>query len=460
MAVRRKTTAATRRQPEPGGRLQQLVDAGDTRELARRAMTLQTVMLDLHRQLAGSRSQADLARTMALALTGSFACERLVVLRRDRAGRRFEQVAAIGDVPATLHEEAPPLAARLAPFLPHLEPLAPLVTVAAEAFADAAARLAQLGFERSAWLNVEKQVDWLVLVGPKLTGSAYDEFDASLLRATFDAAALACSRLLLFDALEERNRELETANRRLLQIDALKSAILHGVGDELRTPLSRALSYAEALRDDEVGAEDTPRFLDVVVTNTRYLGRRINEALGFASLVSGTRTPQSERVSLPALLADIATKRRAEADARGLRIDVASAPLAILADPEYVRQLVDCLVDNALKFTPEGGLVEIVAEPHGAGAALRVRDTGPGIPEDARDRIWRLFETGDLSLSREQRGLGLGLALAKRLATEIGARIELTRSNDAGSVFTLFLPDVAANVLVAEAAIEHSIDGA
>jgi signal transduction histidine kinase len=446
MAVRRKTTgASTRRQPEPGGRLQQLVDAGDTRELARRAMTLQTVMLDLHRQLAGSRSQAELARTMALALTGSFACERLAVLRRDRAGRRFESVAEIGDVPATLHEEAPLLAARVAPVLPHVAPLTPLLPAAAESIADATQRLVELGFERAAWLNVEKQVDWLVLVGPKLTRAAYDEFDTSLLRATFDATALACSRLLLVDTLEERNRELQAANRRLLQIDELKSAILHGVGDELRTPLARALSYAEALRDDEVSAADTRRFLDVIVNNTRHLGTRINEALGFARLVSGESRPQPQRVWLPDLVHAVALQRRPDADALGLRIDTAAAPLAVLTDVAYLRQVIDCLVDNALKFTPAGGAIEILAEPHGAGAAVHVRDTGAGIPEDARDRIWRLFETGDLSLAREQRGLGLGLALAKRLATDIGAEIELLRSDASGSLFAVLLPEAAAS---------------
>src|SRR5262245_20391601 len=257
MTMRRKDTTGAGRKPlQQGGRLQQLVDAGDTRELARRAMTLQNVLLDLHRQLGASQSQTDLARTLGLALTGSFACEGLLVLRRGPVQRRFEPVAAIGAVPAGIHTEAAELAAALAPFLPHVPPLSPLEPPIATSLAPAVARLVALGFERAAWLNVEKQIDWLVLVGPKLSGASYDEFDASLLRATFDATTLACSRLLLVDALEERNRQLSAANARLVQIDELKSAILNGVGDELRTPLARALSYAQALRDDDVARDD------------------------------------------------------------------------------------------------------------------------------------------------------------------------------------------------------------
>ncbi len=198
--ARKPGATSKSRQPEITGRLQEMVDSGDTRELARRSMTLQAVMLDLHRQLAGAQSQADLARTMGLALTGSFACERLVVLRRGRGNKHFESVAEIGDVPAALHEEAPSLAARIAPFLPHVGQLAPLLPPFADAAADAAQRLSALGFVRTAWLNVEKQIDWLVLVGPKLSGSEYDTFDTSLLRATLDAAGLASSKLLLVDA--------------------------------------------------------------------------------------------------------------------------------------------------------------------------------------------------------------------------------------------------------------------
>jgi len=304
-------------------------------------------------------------------------------------------------------------------------------------------RLTALGFERAAWLNVEKQVDWLVLVGPKLSGAKYDEFDVSLLRATFDAAALACSRLLLVDVLEDRNRELSAANHRLLQIDDLKSAILNGVGDELRTPLARVLSYAEALRDDEVGSDDTRRFLDVIVSNTQRLARRIDQALHYASLVDGRTLPKPERVLLSDLVAELVVSREQDAIARSVQVTSECKPLAVHTDPNYLRLAIDCLLDNALRFTPAGGEVRLEVTAQGPGATIRVSDSGPGIPAEARDRVWHLFETGDLSLRRETRGMGVGLALASRLASDLGIKIELLRSETTGSVFALHFADAA-----------------
>jgi signal transduction histidine kinase len=432
-----------KREPETGGRLHQLVEAGDTRELARRAMTLQSVLLDLHRQLATSDSQEQLAVTMGLALTGSFGCERLVVLRAERPRHPYQLVSQTGDVSPALRVAAPEVASALAPFLPHVQPLAPLAPPFAGVVEAAAQRATKLGIVRAAWLNVDDQVDWLVLVGPKLAGGDYDEFDRTLLQATFDAAALACSRLLLVDALQLRNQELEDANARLLHIDDLKSAILIGVGHEMRTPLTRIQSYAEALRAGEVGADETKAFLDVILRSTQQLATHVEGALSYAQLIGGRTAPKQRRVVLHTVVEEAVDAHRPIAAERGIQLESTCNPLAVVTDPEYVRVILKNLVDNALKFTPRGGRVQVELVPENAGASVRVHDTGPGIPEEARLRIWRLFERGDTSLRREQAGLGLGLALAQRLALELGVQLELLQSSPEGSVFSLFFQDAA-----------------
>ncbi len=433
-----------KKEPDAGGRLQQLVESGNTAELARRAMTLQSVLLDLHRQLASVSSQEELARTMALALVGSFACERLVVLRTDGERRRFRSVAHRGDVPAELLAAGAEIATLLAPFLPHVEPLAPLQSpTSSPALAPAMQRCAALGITRAAWLNVDRQVDWIVLVGPKLSGREYDEFDRSMLQATFDAAGLACSRLLLVGKLEERHRELSEVNDRLLHIDDLKSAILTGVSHELRTPLTRILSYTEAIRDTDLSLEERQACIDIILGSTRTLSSHVDRALAFAQLIGGRTTPRSERVALHAVVEDIVLLQAANAREHGITLEQQCTALAALTDADYVRMILKNLVDNAIKFTPRGGRVRVELVAEAGGATLFVTDSGPGIPEEARARIWRLFEHGDISLRRESEGLGLGLALAQRLALELALDLDLARSGPDGSVFRMHFAEAA-----------------
>jgi signal transduction histidine kinase len=431
-----------KKEPEAGGRLQQLVESGNTGELARRAMTLQSVLLDLHRQLASVSSQEELARTMALALVGSFACERLVVLRTDDERRGFRPVAHRGDVSAALLAAGADIARSLAPFLPHAEPLAPLQS-ASPALEPTMQRCAALGIARAAWLNVDRQVDWVVLVGPKLSGREYDEFDRSMLQATFDAAGLACSRLLLVGKLEERNRERSDANDRLLHIDDLKSAILTGVSHELRTPLTRILSYAEAIRDTDLSVEERQACVDIILGSTRTLSSHVDRALAFAQLIGGRTTPRSERVELDAVVEDVVLLQAANAREHGITLEQKCIRLAALTDVDYVRMILKNLLDNAIKFTPRGGHVRVELVAEAGGATLFVTDNGPGIPEEARARIWRLFEHGDISLRRESEGLGLGLALAQRLALELALHLDLARSGPDGSVFRMHFAEAA-----------------
>jgi signal transduction histidine kinase len=193
----------------------------------------------------------------------------------------------------------------------------------------AARQATQLGIVRAAWLNVDDHVDWLVLAGPKLSGVEYDEFDRAMLQATFDATALACSRLLLVDALQLRNHELEEANARLVHIDDLKSAILIGVGHEMRTPLTRIQSYGEALRAGEVAPDETKAFLDVILRSTQQLAAHVDSALSYAQLIGGRTAPKRKRVALHTVVEDAVDAQRpsAASSSRPAAIRSQSSPI-------------------------------------------------------------------------------------------------------------------------------------
>jgi len=431
----RKNKATPERQLTEGGRLHQLVAAGDSQELARRTFTLQSVALDLHRQFATVTSPEELARVLSLALVGSFACERLAVMRCDLEREGYQLVAHTGDVIPAKMNDARSCCQRLAPFLPHQPLLASLEPSFSSESTPASEALLQLGFERVAWLDVEQQVQFVILLGPKMTRLPWDEFDVSMLRASFDAARLACSKLLLVQELEQRNEQLRNVNNRLLQIDDLKSAILAGVSHELRTPLTRILSYAEALRDAGHSKPESDEFLGVIVDNTKKLSGLVDEALGFAQLIGGRTEPRKERVSLHDIVEDVIVRSRPDANNRMMQIDSTCEPHFVLSDPSYILRILRSLLSNALKFTPHGGTIRVDLVAESQGASILIEDSGPGIPQEARDRIWRLFEQGDISLRRETEGLGLGLALAQRLALELGVTLDLVASSDAGSTF-------------------------
>jgi len=211
----------------------------------------------------------------------------------------------------------------------------------------------------------------------------------------------------------------------------------------MRTPLHRIIMYTEALRDEPPGPKESREFLDIVTANAKQLGTRIDEALSFAERIGDRNTPQSKSVRLEDVVLASIERYADSATAQSIELQTHIEPLAVMTDPDYARMILDCLVDNAVKFTPPGGTVTVEVVPRGAGAMVRVADNGPGIPEEARDRVWRIFEHGDLSPQRETGGLGLGLALAQRLAADLGVRLELLDSSAAGSVFGLSFGDAA-----------------
>jgi signal transduction histidine kinase len=161
----------------------------------------------------------------------------------------------------------------------------------------------------------------------------------------------------------------------------------------------------------------------------------VDEALHFAELIGARTKPKRERVSLHSAVEDIVVRSKPEANSKSIRIVSQCEPHFALSDSSYVRVILRTLMSNALKFTPRGGLIRIELVAEDQGASILLKDSGPGIPTETRERIWRLFEQGDMTLRREAEGLGLGLALAQRLAHELAVELELQETGESGSTF-------------------------
>jgi signal transduction histidine kinase len=233
--------------------------------------------------------------------------------------------------------------------------------------------------------------------------------------------------------LAERFREMAV---RLAEADVQERNFLMSVSHELRTPLTAIRGHVEALRE---GVADDPRVreasLDIIAAECTRLERLVGDVLDLAKLEANRFTVLKEEVDMERLC-DQAYAAFGE-EARQRRIDYVrrfEAKPTIVSDGDRVLQIISNLLTNAFRWTPDGGRVELELGASNGKVSVAVDDTGPGIPANERERIFRPFWSQDNS------GTGLGLAIARELALALGGEIALESKPGAGSRFELLLP--------------------
>ncbi|MEQ9608999.1 MAG: ATP-binding protein [Kiloniellaceae bacterium] len=236
-------------------------------------------------------------------------------------------------------------------------------------------------------------------------------------------------------ALIERNEALETADR-------LKSEFIANISYELRTPLNAIIGFAEVLENQFFGAlnERQLEYSHAIVQSSQQLIALINDILDLASIEAGYLQLDLQPTNVQTLLESIFTLGRERAHSRSidLRLDCDPEAGELMADGRRLRQALFNLLSNALKFTKEGGVVTIAAKRLAGEMLLEVADTGIGIPDEDRERVFGKFERG----SRETRhsGAGLGLSLVKSLIELHGGRVELDSRVGGGTCVTCHVP--------------------
>ncbi len=245
--------------------------------------------------------------------------------------------------------------------------------------------------------------------------------------------------------LQEHARELETANRELMQLDRAKDGFLTNVSHELRTPLSTIRGYLEMLRSGSLGevAESQLGAVDVMVRNTERLSTLIAEMINFSRMQIEGIQLHTTLFTLNKLLEESIASAKPDSLRRGieLRFEPTPGSVTVWGDSERVGQVLTILLSNAIKFCNEGGVVWVSAQCDDAGAIrIAVRDNGIGIPEGQQHRIFDKFYQVDSALNRRYEGAGIGLSIAKSLAEAHGGQIELESAAGKGSTFTIVLP--------------------
>jgi signal transduction histidine kinase len=223
---------------------------------------------------------------------------------------------------------------------------------------------------------------------------------------------------------------------RLSEAEEQERNFLMSVSHELRTPLTAIRGHVEALREglaDDPGARALS--LDVIAAEAGRLERLVGDVLDLAKLDARRFTVLHEEVDMATLVERAYIVHGEEARRRRIdyRSTVNSRPV-IVSDGDRVLQIVSNLLDNAFRWTPDGGTIELSLRADDGVVAVGVSDTGPGIGADERERIFRPF------WSRDGGGTGLGLAIARELAVALGGQIELDTTPGEGSRFVLVLP--------------------
>lgn len=220
-----------------------------------------------------------------------------------------------------------------------------------------------------------------------------------------------------------------------------KEEFLATLAHELRTPLAAITNASQVLAVDDGAAAARAR--EVIARQVRHLGRLTHELLDLASAASGKLTLERRSVNLGELVADGVHALADRAAALGHAVHVASGPTPIVveADPVRLEQIVTNLVDNAIKYTPRGGRIDVTVGGDREHAVLRVRDSGCGIPPEALPRIFDPFYQAPRPPGTGPNGLGLGLTLVRRLVELHGGEITVhSEGPGRGTEFVVRLP--------------------
>ena len=242
---------------------------------------------------------------------------------------------------------------------------------------------------------------------------------------------------------------LRTQRDRVAEASQAKTRFFHAAGHDLRQPLHALQTNAAALQvlGEQLG--DT-RLRDIAAVMTRCVDHGqtlIDDLLDISRLDAGVLRPDLQPVDIGQLAADVHAEFAALARARGLTLTHmvdGPGPLCVRSDESMLRRILHNLVGNAIKYTPQGSVTLKAAAVDGGGASLEVVDTGCGIAPHEHERVFGEFQRGSATATDGQPGLGLGLAIVRRMAGLLEAELKLDSTPGRGTRVTLRLPPAAA----------------
>jgi heavy metal sensor kinase len=251
-------------------------------------------------------------------------------------------------------------------------------------------------------------------------------------------------RLPVPNAADELGQLTQTINAMIGRLEHSFSEIRRFTADashELRTPLTAIRTETEVALRQPLSPADYQQLLGSILEECERLTRLTDQLLTLSREDAGAAKPPLEPVELAALLDYVVETMRPLAEAKPLTLHFAAkGPIHIWGDGARLRQVFYNLLDNAIKYTPAGGSVEVRCEAQGKEAVVLVQDTGIGIPAEHLPRVFDRFYRVDKARSRDEGGTGLGLSIARTIVTAHGGEIHLASTPGQGTTCTVRLP--------------------
>lgn len=234
---------------------------------------------------------------------------------------------------------------------------------------------------------------------------------------------------------EALNRELE-ATGRLREVDEMKTTFMAAVSHELRTPLTAILGFAKTLERalPSLSSEDAQAMVSRISANSEKLRKMLSDLLDVDRLSRGSLEPNR----LPTNLADLARKAVDGLDLKGRTVEVDAPPLTASVDGVQVERILENLLRNAVKHTPDGTAIRLQIFSRGGGVLITVEDDGPGVPDGLKELIFEPFRQGD---GTHPSGTGIGLSLVSKFAQLHGGKAWVEDRPSGGACFIVSLPD-------------------
>jgi signal transduction histidine kinase len=291
----------------------------------------------------------------------------------------------------------------------------------------------------------------------------------NLLTTFANQAAIALDNVHLFQELSDRtqelaryNEEIKMANEKLKELDRLKSSFVSNVSHELRTPLTAIESLADNLLDGVTGplTNKQSAYMIGIKESTERLERLINDLLDLSVIEAGKATLKTTSFSLMKLLREVTDTLKPMAAEKQITMEIGSTNghSVAWADRDKVTQVLTNLIGNAVKFTPTLGKVSMeVSSTKDAWLQVCITDTGPGIPPEESSKIFDEFYQMNQPGRDKSKGVGLGLAISKKLVEMHGGKIRVESVVGRGSSFTFTLPAHHLNDTDASVSIESRL---